>query len=191
MTTLSRLLYAPGSGGGIFDRTFAPDCRHGDNLTVARVFVGIGSNLDDRDAHLDLARRRLEQMARTRLVAFSGVYETDPVGPIPQGRFLNAAAELQTDLDPVTLLRSLTKIETESGRPIGDERVKWEPRTLDLDILLYDQRVISSDDLVVPHPMMHERWFVLKPLCDLDTGVLHPLLQMTVGELLKYVVASD
>lgn len=188
---MSRLVYAPGSGDGIFAGTFAPDRHHGDNLTVARVFVGIGSNLDDRDAYLDMARRRLEQMARTRLVAFSGVYETDPVGPIPQGRFLNAAAELQTDLDPVTLLRSLTKIETESGRPIGGERVKWGPRTLDLDILLYDQRVISSDDLVVPHPMMHERWFVLKPLCDIDTGVLHPLLQMTVGELLKYVVASD
>jgi len=143
--------------------------------------------MDDREAHLDLARRRLAQMDQTSLIAFSPAYETDPVGPIPQGRFLNAVAELDTTLEPEPLMRSLREIETESGRPATGQRVKWGPRTLDLDILLYDQQVISGDDLVVPHPMMHERWFVLKPLCDLDPRAVHPLLQMTVGELLKYL----
>ena len=154
---------------------------------MARVFIGIGSNVDDRAAHLALARLRLAQIERTRLVAFSPVYETDPVGPIPQGKYLNAAAELDTGLEPDPLLGSLRSIEAESGRPASDERIKWGPRTLDLDILLYDQRVISGDDLIVPHPLMHDRWFVLKPLSDLDALAVHPLLQMTVGELLKQV----
>jgi len=153
---------------------------------MARVFVGVGSNEGDRKSHLATAGEGLDRLPGTS-VAFSPVYETEPVGPVPQGRFLNAVAELQTTLSPQELLLALSSIEKAAGRPAPEERVKWGPRTLDLDILLFADTVISADDLVVPHPMMHDRWFVLKPLADLDAGAVHPLLQMTVGELLRHV----
>ena len=151
------------------------------------VFIGIGSNVGDRAAYMQLAQDRLTGLERTRLVAVSKVYETEPVGPVDQGKYLNAVIKLDTQLDPYELLDALDVIEQEAGRPPRDERVKWGPRTLDLDILLYGNQVISSDELVVPHPMMHERRFVLKPLADLDGGVVHPLLEMTVSELLSYL----
>ena len=158
---------------------------------MARVFIGIGSNLGDRAAHLEHARQALAAMPQTHRVVFSPVYDTKPIGPIPQGRYLNAVALLETELDPYDLLDALNAIECETGRGPSLQRTKWGPRTLDLDILLYDQRVISSDELVVPHPMMHERWFVLKPLVDLDPDAVHPVLEMTVSELLKYVNESQ
>lgn len=154
---------------------------------MARVFIGIGTNLGDRAANIELARRSLASLPRTRLVAFSPVYETAPVGPVEQGTFLNAAAELDTQLDPYDLLDALARIEGFAGRTPRAQRLKWGPRTLDLDILLFENRVISSDELIVPHPMMHERWFVLKPLADLAPGAVHPLLEMTIGDLLRDV----
>ncbi len=154
---------------------------------MTRVFVGIGSNVGDRQAHIERARQGLAGLAQTQVVRISDVYETEPVGPVPQGPFLNAVAEVTTGLDPFDLLDGLASIEQEAGRTPVERRQKWGPRTLDLDILLFGDRVLSSDELVVPHPMMHERWFVLKPLCDLDAGVVHPVLEMTVGELLAHV----
>lgn len=153
---------------------------------MQRVFIGIGSNVGDRQAHIDLARRRLGEMRSTTLVGFSSVYETAPVGPVEQGAYLNAAAQLETELAPHELLDALAAIEVEAGRPPRDERIKWGPRTLDLDILLYGDHVMSDDNLAIPHPMMHDRDFVLRPLAELDPGAVHPLLQMTVGALLKY-----
>jgi 2-amino-4-hydroxy-6-hydroxymethyldihydropteridine diphosphokinase len=158
---------------------------------MAKAFVGIGSNLGDRGAHLALARAELGALPRTSLAAFSPVYETAPLGPVGQGPFLNAAARLETELDPYDLLDALRAIETKAGRePVG-RRPKWGPRVLDLDILLYDNRVVSSDELVIPHPLMHERWFVLRPLADLEPRLVHPLLEMTIGDLLLYVEQSD
>lgn len=154
---------------------------------MTRVFIGIGSNVGDRAAYIELARRELAALPGTSLVRFSAVYETEPVGPVAQGAFLNAAAELNTSLDPFELLDEIVRIEQLAGRPPEERRVKWGPRTLDLDILLFGSRVISHDELVVPHPMMHERWFQLKPLADLDPAVVHPVLEMTVGDLLKEV----
>jgi 2-amino-4-hydroxy-6-hydroxymethyldihydropteridine diphosphokinase len=162
-----------------------------DNSLMAKVFVGVGSNLGDRAAHVQMARQHLGQVPGTCLMRFSGVYETDPIGPQPQDRYLNAAAELRTTLDPETLLAELIAIEILAGRPPLEQRKKWVPRTLDLDILLFDQRVVSNDRLIVPHPLMHERWFVLRPLADLDPHAVHPLLQMTVAALLRYVEQGD
>ena len=169
------------------ERRFAAPTAVGNNAVMARVFIGIGSNLGDRAAHLDRACQALATLPRTRLAARSEAYETEPVGPIPQGRYLNAAALIETDLDPYDLLDALHAVERDEGREPDSQRTKWGPRTLDLDILLYDQRVISSDELVVPHPLLHERWFALKPLADLDPKTVHPLLEMTVGELLSYI----
>ena len=154
---------------------------------MARVFIGVGSNMGDRQAMLASARLALAHLPGTTLAGWSSEYETEPVGPVPQGKFLNAAAQLDTTLEPAVLLEHLSEIERRSGRSSQDQRIKWGPRTLDLDVLLYGDRVISEDDLVVPHPLMHERWFVLKPLADLDPAAVHPLLEMTVGALLKYV----
>ncbi|MEX2216443.1 MAG: 2-amino-4-hydroxy-6-hydroxymethyldihydropteridine diphosphokinase [Phycisphaeraceae bacterium] len=154
---------------------------------MARVFIGIGSNVGDRQSFINLARTELAKLPGSLLVKFSGVHETPPVGPVEQGPFLNAAAELSTKLDPFDLLDELARIEALAGRTPEAKRVKWGPRTLDLDILLYGEQVISHDELVVPHPMLHERWFALKPLAELDANVVHPVLEMTVGDLLKEV----
>ncbi|MAG16628.1 MAG: 2-amino-4-hydroxy-6-hydroxymethyldihydropteridine diphosphokinase [Phycisphaerae bacterium] len=154
---------------------------------MPHAFIGIGTNVGDRHAMIELAKEHLSQLDGSRPARFSGVYETDPVGPIAQGAFLNAAAELDTPLEPLDLLEALRAIEGYAGRKPADRRVRWGPRCLDLDIILYGDSIISTDQLVIPHPMMHERWFVLKPIADLDAGAVHPLLQMTVGELLQYI----
>ena len=135
----------------------------------------------------------------TRVVAVSPTYETDPVGAerfdVPglggsgQGRYLNAAAELSTGLLPEELLDGLQSIEAEAGRLPESQRRVWGPRPLDLDILLYGDLVVSDHRLSIPHPLLHERWFALRPLADLDPGVVHPLLQMTVGALLESVAS--
>ena len=157
---------------------------------MAQVFIGVGSNEGDRLAMLDQARQAMDRLAQTRLVQWSNVYETDPVSPVPQGKYLNAAAELDTQLTPSQLLNALDRIEREAGREPVERRMRWGPRTLDLDILLFGALVISRQDLVIPHPLMHERYFVLKPLADLAPGAVHPLLEMTVDELLKYLGPS-
>lgn len=158
---------------------------------MARVFIGIGSNVGDRHAHLALTRRALGALPDTRVVGFSEAYETEPVGPVEQGKFLNAAAEIETSLSPQQLLTQLHAIEQQAGRPPEQHRVKWGPRPLDLDILWYDGQVIRTGSLEVPHPRMHERWFVLKPLADLDPNLLHPQLGKTVGQLLEAVEAQQ
>ncbi|MDP9402293.1 MAG: 2-amino-4-hydroxy-6-hydroxymethyldihydropteridine diphosphokinase [Actinomycetota bacterium] len=125
-----------------------------------RAFVALGSNLGDRSAHLRAAVAGLPDV-----VSVSPVYETDPVGGPPgQGPFLNAVVELDTDLGPRQLLEAGRALEAAAGR---ERRVPDGPRTLDVDILLVDDLVVDDDDLVVPHPRMWERAFVLVPLHDL------------------------
>jgi len=129
------------------------------------------------------AREALSQIHDTTLVQFSPLYWTAPVGPIEQSRFLNAAASLDTSLEPTELLAELNEIERQSGRQSLADRVKWGPRTLDLDILLFDGLVIDTDDLKVPHPHMHVRRFVLDPLKDIAPDAIHPVLGKSVGQL--------
>ncbi len=151
---------------------------------MARVFIGIGSNVGDRQGYVHLALRLLSELPGTELVKVSKVYETPPLGPVAQGLFLNAAAELRSSLSPQVMLQALQKIETEAGREPLDRRQKWGPRSLDLDLLFYDDLLIHEGELTLPHPRMHERWFVLAPLADLDPGFVHPVLEMNVTELL-------
>lgn len=151
---------------------------------MPRVFIGLGSNLGDRRGHLLAARDQLAQLPRTGLIAFSDIYETAPVGPVEQGAFLNAAAELDTQLPPAELLEHLQRVEASRGRPPRHLRQHWGPRQLDLDILFYGGDRITLDQLTIPHPRLHERWFVLKPLHDLAPDFTHPALKKTIAELL-------
>lgn len=154
---------------------------------MATVYIGIGSNVGDRQGYVDLSLKRMGELEGTQVVRSSKVYETDPVGPMPQGKFLNAVAELKTTLSANKLLEGLQQIEQEAGRAAEHDRIPWGPRALDLDIILFGNQVICEKGLTVPHPHMHDRWFVLKPLADLAPNAVHPVLQMSVGFLLSNV----
>ena len=135
-------------------------------------YIALGSNLGDRAATLEAAVRRLRAEPGLRVLAVSGWHETDPVGgPAGQGKFLNAAATVETDLSPESLLALLQRIENQFGRV---RTVKDGPRTLDLDLLLYGEARIASAALTVPHPRMRERAFVLLPLQELAPECVAP-----------------
>ncbi len=137
-------------------------------------YIGLGSNLGDRRAAIEGA------LARLRPRRVSAILETEPWGVAGQSRFLNAVAELQTELEPEALLHRLQEVEREFGR-VRLER--WGPRTLDLDLLLYGDRRRASEDLTVPHPRLQERRFVLDGLAELCPDLEVPGLGLTVREL--------
>lgn len=145
---------------------------------MTEALIALGSNLGDRHAHLTYAVERLRALGRVRAV--SSWHETDPVGYTEQGRFLNGAVALETDLPPEELMRELLRIEAERGR---ERRLVNGPRTLDLDLLLYGSLVLDVPGLTLPHPRLHERAFVLAPLAEIAADAMHPSLQQTVGEL--------
>lgn len=152
-----------------------------------RAYVGLGSNLGDRAAHLLLGLSALSRLPKTHLLRLSPVYETDPVGP-PQPPYLNMVAELETELSPKGLLAEMLRVEKALGR---ERRERWGPRTLDLDLLLYGDLVLEEAGLSVPHPRLHERAFVLVPLLDLLPEGRHPLLAQSFAELLASLDASS
>jgi 2-amino-4-hydroxy-6-hydroxymethyldihydropteridine diphosphokinase len=130
---------------------------------VSLAYIGLGSNLGDREENLRGALERLNELGRVRVSSFR---ETEPVGVTDQPRFVNAAAELETDLSPQDLLARLLEIERDLGRDRARER-RWGPRTIDLDLLLYGDQVLDEPGLTVPHPRLDERRFVLEPLHEL------------------------
>lgn len=132
---------------------------------MAVVFIGLGSNLGDRAENLRLALDKIGKLPKTRVIKSSTFHETDPVGGPPQGKFLNAAAELETELEPLNLLRRLRKIEQVMGRPADHER--WGSRVIDLDLLTYDDLTLQTPELTLPHPRMRERDFVMVPLHEI------------------------
>jgi 2-amino-4-hydroxy-6-hydroxymethyldihydropteridine diphosphokinase len=146
--------------------------------------IALGSNLGDRRAHIWAAIDALAALPGTRLLAASDLIETDPVGPAPQGPYLNAAALIATTLPPRALLDHLLAIEHGRGRQRSAGQ-RWGPRTLDLDLLLYGDMVISEPGLIVPHPHLHTRDFVLLPLAQIAAGMVVPSLGATVGELAR------
>jgi 2-amino-4-hydroxy-6-hydroxymethyldihydropteridine diphosphokinase len=148
----------------------------------ATAYIALGSNLGDRQRLLDAALVALQRDPAIILLRTSPIYQTRPVGgPAEQGPYLNAVAEVRTTLAPRQLFEVLQRIETELGRV---RREKDGPRTMDLDLLLYADQVLDESGLMVPHPRLHQRLFVLRPLADLAPGLRHPLLQRTVAELL-------
>ncbi len=141
-------------------------------MNAERVFIGLGANLGDARATLKHALAAVAALPQTALVAQSSLYRTAPVQAIGPD-FINAVAELRTALQPHALLRALQAIETAHGRV---RPYRHAPRTLDLDLLLFGQRVLHGPGLEVPHPRLHERAFVLQPLLELAPGLLHPSL---------------
>ena len=152
-----------------------------------RVYIGVGSNLGLREDHFRKAKILLRHSPSVRFLQESPIYETDPVGGPPQGKYLNAVWEIDTDLPPKELLGILLAIETKLGRK---REMKNGPRTIDLDILFYDDLMLEEPELTIPHPGIPSRWFVLKPLWDLNSAFVHPVLKKSICELLDECRAS-
>jgi 2-amino-4-hydroxy-6-hydroxymethyldihydropteridine diphosphokinase len=145
------------------------------------VLLGLGSNLGDREANLARARRRLGERG-FRILRESALYETEPVGGPPQGPFLNQVVAGETALDPHRLLAACLEIERELGRV---RAVKDGPRSIDLDLLFFGDRVLDTPQLVLPHPRLHLRRFVLAPLAEIAPELSHPRLRASAAELLR------
>lgn len=153
-----------------------------------RAFIGIGTNLGDRIANYHEALERIGKLRQTRIVRQSSIYETDPVGDVI-GPFLNGAIEVETEYSADALMNQLLSIERAMGRkrvrmPKGAARVKYKPRIIDLDLLFFNNEMIDTPKLTVPHPRVQERRFVLVPMSELAPALIHPRLNATISELL-------
>jgi 2-amino-4-hydroxy-6-hydroxymethyldihydropteridine diphosphokinase len=138
---------------------------------VNNAYIALGSNIGNRLQYLHDAVRKLDEHEQISVVNASSIYETEPVGYVEQERFLNMVVQIKTDFSPFTLLEVTRKIEHDLGRK---REIRWGPRTLDLDILLYNQENIETEQLVIPHPRMLERAFVLVPLLELNPDIHIP-----------------
>ena len=145
-------------------------------------YLAIGSNLGDRGRYCFNAVQQISLIEQTRIVQIAPLIETAPIGGPPgSAPYLNGALHVETTLGAHALWTHLHKIETRLGR---ERREKWEPRTIDIDLLLYGEKIISSDDLIIPHPMMHQRRFVLEPLAMVAPEAVHPAMGITIRDLL-------
>lgn len=148
-----------------------------------KAYISLGSNMGDREDNLKSALRIINDDI-TVVTKVSKFYETKPVGYNDQANFLNCAAEIRTLLTPGELIRFLLKIENTLKRV---REIQWGPRTIDLDVLLYDNEITSCEEIIIPHPRMHERLFVLVPLCDIAPHVMHPIINERIIDLKEKV----
>ena len=152
------------------------------------VYIGLGSNLGDRKVNIDSAVQCLADTERIEVVRVSDIIETGPLASTSQPKYLNAVVETRTDLRAIQLRKRIVEIEAALGRV---RRGKWWPRTIDLDILLFGDQVMDTAELTIPHTQMHLRSFVLEGLCQLDAGLVHPVLGVPVGELKARLNGGD
>ena len=145
-------------------------------------YISVGSNLGDK---LENCQRGVASLTRhgCEVTAQSGIYRTEPVDYLDQDWFINYVVQIETQLQPLQLLAALQTIQRESGR--GSDEIRFGPRILDLDIILYDTITFNTSQLIIPHPRMHKRRFVLQPLCDIDPTLIHPVLKMDMQSLLN------
>ncbi len=159
---------------------------------MKNVFISLGTNMGDRTENLKSALLQVSKFSK--IIKLSSIYKTEAVGNESQPDFLNAAIELETGLLPYELLERLHSIENEMGRK---RETKWGPRIIDLDIIFYNDLVIISPNITIPHPHAHQRRFVIEPLAEIAPDFIHPKLNMTISELSgqlsdsKKVIKSD
>ena len=146
-------------------------------------YIGFGSNIGDRLVHIQNAIQTLSKTEGITLQKISSLYKTDPVGYEAQAQFLNGVAAIQTSLSPLSLLHTLKDIETAIGR---QHRIRWGPREIDLDILIYGDLCLRTEKLILPHPEMHLRSFVLVPLAEIAPDLVHPVFQVSIQTLLNH-----
>lgn len=153
------------------------------------VYLSVGSNLGDKLDNCVMGITNLVAGGECELLAGSRFYRTSPVDYTDQDWFVNAAVKIATRLEPSALMEKLQAIQSQMGRKSNG--IRFGPRTLDLDILLYDRQVIRTAELEIPHPRMHKRVFVLQPICDINPAIIHPVLGKTVADLLLQLDAQD
>ena len=150
---------------------------------MARVFLSLGSNLGDRLSNIQQAVSSLSMSDKINIVKTSSFYETEPWGNKNQNWFVNAAVAIDTDFSPEELLKFCQNIEMQLGR-VRNEQEKWQQRAIDIDILMYDNQIISlSEKLIIPHPYMHKRAFVLVPMLEVKSDLVHPVYNKTISDL--------
>ncbi len=153
--------------------------------TMKTAFISIGSNIGDKYDNCLKGIEHINTLPKTKVVDVAHFYKTAPVDYKDQDWFINSALKIETELDPVTLMASLKSIEQKLGQ--YEKSIRFGPRILDLDIIFYENMVINTDTLTIPHPRMDKRCFVLRPLCDIAPDVIHPVLGSSVKNLLKAV----
>ncbi len=152
-------------------------------------YIALGSNLGDRELNLLRAVSEIGRLPDSRVTALSAFYETSPVGTVTQDAFYNAVLRLETALSPHALLAEMQRIEGEVFKRV--RTIHQGPRKMDLDLLLYGDAAINDENLVVPHPRLAERRFVLQPLCEIAPELMHPLTEKTVAELLTSLKSDE
>jgi 2-amino-4-hydroxy-6-hydroxymethyldihydropteridine diphosphokinase len=151
-------------------------------MALTTAYIALGSNLGERSVNIFSALNLLDDQPGIEIAIVSQFIETDPVGgPNHQGKFLNTTAELRCGISAQQLLQTLQSVEEQLGRV---RTVKWGPRTIDLDLLLFGLEVIDSEHLKVPHPLMHQRRFVMAPLVEIAPDLVHPVLNKTMRQIL-------
>ncbi len=149
---------------------------------MTKVYAGLGSNLGNKRENILRAIDRIDAYEEICIKEKSGFYDTAPVGCSPQPDYVNCVIGLETEIEPQTLLKEFKKIEIELGRKSG---VRWGPRVVDLDIILFGDRIVNDHNLKIPHERMHERVFVLEPLCEISPDIKHPVSGISISELLE------
>jgi len=167
-------------------KPWAPVRKHLDYVAIEierqwhKAYIAIGSNLGDKEKNIREALEIISNSKHTKINKIAKYYNTEPVGYTDQGEFLNTAIEIKTLLNPKNLMKFLLEVEKSLKR---ERIIKWGPRTLDLDVIFYDDLISSDEEIIIPHPRMEERLFVLNPLCDIASYKLHPILNKRIIDI--------